>query len=115
MKTAITDRFYNQLVSWAFIVMMLAAPAAYAQNTNSKAFEAIPPPLRQRLVERLALYVEYQRSRQYDKLYDLLSWSTIQRVYRGQSKEEFVRAIKKETRKAPAPNFSNSRLLPHRK
>lgn len=55
----------------------------------------IPKSLRARLIERLNLYVEYELARQYKKLYDLLSESTIERIYRGQSRAEFVAASHK--------------------
>jgi len=40
----------------------------------------------------LALYVEYQRAKQYDKFYDLLSRSSIHTVFKDQTKDEFVKA-----------------------
>ena len=54
------------------IVVCLAFPAS-GQVENSKKFRAVPAQLRERLVERFNLYVECERTRQYEKLFDLLS------------------------------------------
>jgi len=59
----------------AFVVSAMYVPA-YSQATEQKkaqkAFEVVPLHLRARLIERLNLYVEYERKQQYEKLYDLL-------------------------------------------
>src|SRR6267142_6824442 len=57
---------------WLLIVVCLALPAS-GQVENSKKFRPVPAQLRERLVERFNLYVEYERTRQYEKLFDLLS------------------------------------------
>lgn len=87
-----TVRWYVQILCFACAVV-LAGRVAYAQGgVNPKVLEPIPEPLRPQLLERLDLYVEYQRTKQYDKLYDLMSRSTIHLVFKDQTKEEFVRA-----------------------
>lgn len=58
------------MMAVAVILMMVAA--ANAQSKVQKKFEAVPEHLRARLIERLELYVEYERNKQYEKLYDLL-------------------------------------------
>jgi len=58
-------------------------------------YAALPPQLRARLVERLNHYVEFQRTKQYAKLYDLYSDDTIATVFNGQNKSEFVAAFNK--------------------
>ncbi|MGH9959925.1 MAG: hypothetical protein ACREBC_22850, partial [Pyrinomonadaceae bacterium] len=71
---------------------MLVAFCVQGQDREQKVFDVVPEPLRARLVERLKLYVEYERGRDYDKLYDLLAESTIGRIYRDQSRAEFIAA-----------------------
>lgn len=56
----------------AVALMLMLAAAVNAQSKFQKKFEAVPEHLRARLIERFELYVEYERNKQYDKLYDLL-------------------------------------------
>jgi hypothetical protein len=86
-----TTSSYLQPLS-AFILVVVFARVTCAQGVSQKVLKPVPENLRPQLVERLSLYVEYQRAKQYDKLYDLLSKSTIHTVLRDQTREEFVRA-----------------------
>ena len=61
---------------WLLIVICLALPAS-GQVENPKKFRPVPAQLRERLVERFNLYVEYERTRQYENLFDLLSQAYI--------------------------------------
>jgi hypothetical protein len=54
------------------VVLCLTIPVS-SQVTNSKKFHAVPRATRDRLVERLNLYIEYERTRQHEKLFNLLS------------------------------------------
>jgi hypothetical protein len=93
MKTTFrTFRWGLQLVWRACVIVILVAHITYSQDASQKVLEAIPEPFRPQLVERLALFVEYQRTKQYDKLYDLLSQSSIHTVFKDQTKEEFAKA-----------------------
>jgi len=74
---------------------MLVAFCVQGQNKEQKVFEVVPEPLRARLIERLNLYVEYQRTKQPDKLYDLYSETTMKRIFKGQTRPEFVTAFQK--------------------
>ncbi|HKQ99148.1 MAG TPA: hypothetical protein VJT09_00665 [Pyrinomonadaceae bacterium] len=59
-----------------FFVSALSTPAhsqTKEQKREQKVFAAVPQHLRARLIERLNLYVEYERTANYQKLYDLLS------------------------------------------
>jgi hypothetical protein len=94
MKLSIAKRKIGRL-SWLMFVVVVFAIYTPAQNTDPKTFDAIPQSMRPRLIERLELYVEYQRTKQYDHLYDLLSRSAIQKMFRGQSKAEFTKAYQK--------------------
>ncbi|HEX8494748.1 MAG TPA: hypothetical protein VF658_18025 [Pyrinomonadaceae bacterium] len=77
MRTAfITTRLRRWHFSWLLILMCLIVPAA-GQVKDSRKFRAVPAPLRQRLVERFNLYIEYERTQQYKKLFDLLSQTYI--------------------------------------
>ena len=56
-------------------VLLLAVAFAFnfqAQQRPDNVFEKVPLDLRPRLVERLKEYVTYERTRQYEKLYELL-------------------------------------------
>src|SRR5690349_14990136 len=53
------------------ILLLMAVATAHAQR-KEKVFEKVPLELRPRLIERLAEYVMYERTRQYEKLYELL-------------------------------------------
>ena len=61
---------------WFLIMVCLALPAS-GQVENSKKFRSVPAQIRERLVERFNLYVEYERTRQYENLFDLLSQAYI--------------------------------------
>src|ERR1051325_1031980 len=63
------------------------------QKKEQKVFAAVPQHLRARLVERLNLYVEYERTKQYEKLYDLL-WEYVVDP-NSLSREDYVNASKK--------------------
>jgi hypothetical protein len=63
---------HQRYFSIAGLVFCLAV-LALGQVTNSKKFHSVPEPLRDRLVARLNLYIENERTRQYEKLWDLLS------------------------------------------
>jgi hypothetical protein len=77
------------------LAIMLVAVCARGQGKEEKVFDAVPEASRARLVERLKLYVEYQRAKDYEKLYDLYTESTIKNIYKGQSREEFAAACRK--------------------
>lgn len=54
------------------VMLLLAVATVHAQERTKNAFEKVPLELRPRLIERLKEYVTYERTRQYDKLYELL-------------------------------------------
>ncbi len=92
--TLILRPMYTQVFRCGLVVMMLAV-YAHGQSRDQKVFSAIPEPLRPPLIEKLNLYIKYQQTRQYDKLYDLLSDSAIAKVYHSQSKVDFVKAYQR--------------------
>lgn len=85
------------------LLMVVAATAqiaaARSQNKREKVFEVVPEHLRARLVERLELYVKYERARAYEKLYDLL-WDSI-----VESSDEYREAYVNASRKAVAEGY----------
>lgn len=67
----------GKLISAFLIVAVASLSVAQAlsqtkeQKKEEKVFAVVPEPLRAGLIERLNLYTEYERTRQYEKLYDL--------------------------------------------
>ena len=108
--TPLKCRWWSQIKSLACVVVILIAVSGYAQNADQKALEAIPEEIRPQLVEKLALYVGYQRTKEYHKLYDLFSRSTIHTVFQDQTKEEFVSISK---RRFPTHHHASNRIYPH--
>jgi hypothetical protein len=54
------------------VLLLLAVTTVHSQERMDKIFETVPLESRPRLVERLREYVTYERTRQYEKLYELL-------------------------------------------
>ena len=86
-----TSMWPIRILSVALTITVLAF-CVPAQSNHEKVFDAVPEALRARLVERLDLYVQYQRTRDYEKLFDLYSQTTLEKVFHGQSKADFVKA-----------------------
>jgi hypothetical protein len=77
-------------------LMLIILPVTLrAQSTGEEVFAAIPTESRAQLIERLKLYVTYQRTANYEKLYDLYSEKTIKEIFKGQNKTEFSAAFRK--------------------
>src|SRR6266480_4301030 len=69
------------------LLLVLCCMSAYGQIKDQDVFAPMPAVLRAGLVERLKLLIEYQRTQQWEKQYDLLSIAVTQ----GNSKEEYVK------------------------
>jgi hypothetical protein len=54
------------------VLLLLAVAAVHAQERAQNVLETVPLESRPRLVERLSEFVTYERTRQYEKLYELL-------------------------------------------
>jgi hypothetical protein len=54
------------------VLLLLAVATVHAQERTENVFEKVPLEFRPRLIERLKEYVNYERTRQYEKLYELL-------------------------------------------
>ena len=83
---------HTHILLGALNIMMMLGVNAYGQSKEEKVFDAVPEALRARLIERLQLYVDYQRTKEYEKLFDLFSETTISKFFNGQSKADFVKA-----------------------
>lgn len=71
---------------------MTGTAYSQAQCVEQKVFDAVPEQLRVRLIERLNSYVEAQSARQYEKVSELISESARTRMYKNQSKADFVKS-----------------------
>jgi hypothetical protein len=71
----------------AVAVIFFSGLPVIAQNRNSKVFDPIEPTLQPHLSDRLKLFVEYNRTQQWDKLYDLTYKPDIKNITR----EQFVK------------------------
>ncbi len=91
MKKLFTTIFF--LVFSALVLVVPVFSQTKEQKREQKVFAAIPENLRARLIERLKLYVEYERTNQYEKLYDLSLESVV--ATNGLSRDAYVNAIKK--------------------
>jgi hypothetical protein len=69
------------------LLLVLCCMPAYGQIKGQDVFAPVPTALRADLVERLKLLIEYQRTQQWEKQYDLLSIAFTQ----GNSKDEYVK------------------------
>jgi hypothetical protein len=59
-------------VSASMVIILLLSFGAKAQERASQVFDPVPPQSRAGLVERLQEYVEYEKTGQYAKLFELL-------------------------------------------
>jgi len=55
------------------LFVSLAHPAGAAQRRDMKVYSPVPEDQRERLDERLRLYIGFERARRFDEVYDLLS------------------------------------------
>lgn len=86
------SRFLISTLSLVLLVTFVADHASAQANkikASDKALAVVPEGFRAQLIERLNLYLEYNRTRQYDKLYDLMY------VPDSESREDFVKACLK--------------------
>lgn len=79
----------NKIVQWLCCLLLTSSLCLpfHGQVKRQGPFAEVPAPLRARLVQRLKNLIEYQRGKQWGKLYILLSVTSIQ----GESKEDFIK------------------------
>ena len=80
------------ILAFVLVIFVLAQSQTKEQKRVEKVFVPIPQHLRARLIERLNLYVEYERTQQYEKLYDLSLESVAAPI--TLDREAFVEATK---------------------
>ena len=80
-----------------FLLIALLITSTTAQVKADKKFSKVPAQLRERLIERMNSYFEYERTRQYDKLYGLTSNKAVTEPEPSDkpSKEELIAEIRK--------------------
>ena len=63
---------HGSLLFLIFSVFAVFVPTAYGQGRSQNIFDVVPIESRPRLLERLKEYVGYERTREYERLYELL-------------------------------------------
>src|SRR5215475_3046756 len=94
MRMISASRRYQRYFLISALWMLLIVNGVNAQD-NEKAFAVVPESYRSQLIDRLKLYVDYQRSKDYERLYGLFSKATIDHVFKGQTLPQFVAAFRK--------------------
>ncbi|MCA1838188.1 MAG: hypothetical protein LC674_05335, partial [Actinobacteria bacterium] len=59
------------------VAVLLAVPVS-GQVANTKKLSCVPPELRDKLVKRLELFIQYDQAHEYEKQFDLLSHSYLE-------------------------------------
>jgi len=85
MKRTYSIRSLPHALLTPLLVLVLLSLANGHVKLQNEAFAPVPESARSRLIERLNLSIEYQRTHQWDKLYDLLFDKG------GKSRESYVR------------------------
>jgi len=93
MRPKVNKSRVQQCVLGNVLLAVLLCATVSGQADNKDPFSAVPAPLRTRLVERLKLLVEYQRSQQWEKEYDLLSILVTQ----GESKADHFKRLQRSS------------------
>ncbi len=86
----------RKLLTSTFLLVFISSvlfAQALSRTKEEKVFAAVPQHLRPMLIERLNLYVEYERTKQYEKLYDLL-WESVA-TPTNLSRDAYVEASKR--------------------
>jgi hypothetical protein len=98
----------GRLTKVACLILLLSSPA-FAQASDPRVFAPVPEARRARLIERLNLLIEYQKTQQWPKQYDLLSSLTT----RAQSKRDFINITRQAYSKwgrAPLLSFTPNQV-----
>ena len=93
---------FSRLLLILFAICLLIYAASAQEVTDNEEFSSVPTLARNRLIERLNLFLEYDRTGQYEKKFDLLSqyhlrilkWSRSDYLKLMQEKEQQGKAEK---------------------
>ena len=93
---------FSRLLLILFAICLLIYAASAQEVTDNEKFSSVPTLARNRLIERLNLFLEYDRTGQYEKKFDLLSqyhlrilkWSRSDYLKLMQEKEQQGKAEK---------------------
>ena len=90
-------RIKNRKVIIVAALILICSAAAYGQRKEVKpdTLAAVPAARRARLIQRLELFVAYYRTREWNKLYDLLGEQAKAYVEGGLSRERFLKELPK--------------------
>ena len=86
-----TTRKIKLQVSIFMLLLSSFVVSAPGQCEKTNIFEEVPISARNRLIERLSLRVEYEKTGQWEKLYDLLYLPDMGEVEYNKRKEEYIR------------------------
>jgi hypothetical protein len=81
---------------------LFVAPV-FGQVTDTKKFASVPASIRERLVERLNLYLEYDRTNQQEKKYDL--FSEAYKTVSWKNKADYIKFLHDEEAKGTERTF----------
>jgi hypothetical protein len=85
MRTS--DRLKYRAALLLVLLALLVTPAQSQAENLAKAFAPVDEALRQRLAERLKLYIKYERTHRWEKLYALSS----KQYLKNESREKFIK------------------------
>jgi hypothetical protein len=103
MKTKSTMLFIRSRQLMLFLGICLFVVPVFGQVTDAKKFASVPAPIRERLIERLSLYLEYDRTNQQEKKYDLFSEYT--KTVSWKTKAEYIKFLQDQEAKGAKRTF----------
>lgn len=102
------DMYFKLCRLSSCLLLLLAVATVHAQERTQNVFETVPLDSRPRLVERLGEYVTYERTRQYEKLYELL----YERNDKNAGKEVYSKSrVEAEGRRGVIQEFTPTSIL----
>ncbi len=86
-----------------FLGICLFVAPVFGQITDTKKFASVPAQIRDRLIERLNLYLEYDRTNQQEKKYDL--FSEAYKTVSWKNKADYIKFLQAEEAKGKRRMF----------
>ena len=100
--------YFNLRRARGCVLLFLAVVGVHAQERAEKVFKIVPLESRPRLVERLKEFVTYERTRQYEELYELL----YERDDKNAGKEVYSKSrVEAEDRRGVIQDFTPVSIL----